>query len=198
MSTVRIGAAAALYDLAPSTVRWWERQGVLGQPPRHGGVRRYRERDLRRLGLVYVCHVTGMMPLDKTAIVASGDADLATWRRTVREQVREVERGIDRMQAARKYLCHLLSCEDDDITECRYLDRELTAHTPRGRFPHTDLCTAAGIGHRDESSACCDENRCGDCRGPLTQTGRGRPRKYCSRSCQQRAYRTRTEPVPRP
>jgi hypothetical protein len=32
---------------------------------------------------------------------------------------------------------------------------------------------------------------CARCGGPLTQCGRGRPRKYCQASCRQRAYEHR-------
>ncbi|WP_131724837.1 MerR family transcriptional regulator, partial [Mycobacteroides abscessus] len=35
--TVNIGEAAALYDVAPSTLRWWEKQGVLSSPAQHSG-----------------------------------------------------------------------------------------------------------------------------------------------------------------
>jgi MerR HTH family regulatory protein len=73
-NTVQIGQAAALFGLAPSTVRWWEKQGVL--PPSHqaAGKRRYDRTDLRRIGLAYLCSVTGMMPLEQTAIVTSGSS----------------------------------------------------------------------------------------------------------------------------
>jgi AcrR family transcriptional regulator len=36
-----------------------------------------------------------------------------------------------------------------------------------------------------------DESRCSVCGAPTNPTGKGRPRAYCSRACQQRAYRER-------
>ncbi|MFI1868287.1 helix-turn-helix domain-containing protein [Streptomyces jumonjinensis] len=48
-----VGEAAALYGLAPSTVRWWERQGVLDPPARVGGKRLY---DLKA-ALEYLRHL---------------------------------------------------------------------------------------------------------------------------------------------
>lgn len=191
---VPIGAAAALYDLAPSTLRWWEERGLLGPPERDGAQRRYREPDLRRIGVAYLCCVTGMMPLAQAAVVTSGKARNEDWRRTVTTQIEELGNRMDQLAAAREYLSHLLTCTDDDVTECPYLDRELTAHTPRGRLPQADLVSAALAARRDEKPVESDETRCPSCAGPLPDGSRGRPRRYCSPACRQRAYRGRKEP----
>jgi AcrR family transcriptional regulator len=45
---------------------------------------------------------------------------------------------------------------------------------------------------RDES---CDETMCVVCSKPVATGGKGRPRDYCSRACQQRAYRKRASAV---
>lgn len=202
-----IGEAAALYGLAPSTVRWWERQGVLGQPARGGGRRIYLDTDLRRIGVAYLCCVVGKMPLDQAAVVTSGKAPHSVWQQTVGEQIGEIERRIEQLRAAKDYLHHLLRCEDDDMVECRFLERELTTHTPRGQVCDSDLVTAArsardaGPGPdtavaRNEiptDRPTRDENpgRCTGCRGRMPRLSRGRPRKYCSHACRQRAYRAR-------
>ncbi|GAA4524158.1 MerR family DNA-binding transcriptional regulator [Amycolatopsis samaneae] len=191
MSTVTIGEAAALYRLSPATLRWWERQGLLGSPGREGGRRCYRAEDLRRVGLAYLCRVAGMMPLDKAAIVTAGHAGLATWQATVREEIDRLQERITRLGAARDYLAHLLSCVDDDVVTCPYLDHELTTHTPRGRVPEPDILAAARAATRDESTPAGDETRCPGCHGSLPRATRGRPRRYCSHACRQRAYRAR-------
>ncbi|QDQ14217.1 MerR family transcriptional regulator [Streptomyces spectabilis] len=194
---VSIGAAAALYGLAPSTVRWWERQGVLDPPAREGGKRRYGDTDLRRIGLAYLCCVVGRMPLDQAAVVTSGKATRGAWQDAIEAQLVQVERQMAELEAARRYLRHALSCTDDDIAGCcPVLDAELTAHTPRGRAPAGDLVTAARTARppRDETPAPTpprDETLCPSCRDPLPSTPRGRPRTYCSAACRQRAYRAR-------
>ena len=111
-----------------------------------------------------------------------------------------MEQRIEQLEASKDYLRHLMCCEDDDIAECRFLEREVSAHTPRGRVSDSDLVAAARAAGdtlvRDETPADRsprEENpaRCNGCRGPVPQSSRGRPRKYCSRACQQRAYRAR-------
>ncbi|WP_242907727.1 MerR family transcriptional regulator [Actinomadura terrae] len=205
---VLIGEAAALYDIAPSAVRWWERLGVLNPPARDGGKRVYRDADLRRMGIAYLCCMVGKMPLDQAAVVTSGKSTRDAWQRTVGEQIDQLSQQIARLEAARSYLRHLLNCEDDDMAQCAYLEGELLARTPRGRIAETDLVTAARTAHqgeqprgeappRDENLAdhsSRDENlgRCAACAKPVTRASRGRPRKYCSRACRQRAYRARS------
>ncbi|MGV9313932.1 helix-turn-helix domain-containing protein [Streptomyces sp. NPDC003691] len=209
---VSIGEAAALYGLAPSTVRWWEDRGVLDPPARAGGKRLYGEADLRRLGLAYLCCVVGRMPLDQAAVVTSGKAAIPAWRTAVGEQMELLEQRIGQLRAALEYLRHLRLCEDDDIVrDCPLLESELAAHTPRGAVPGADLVSAAraaravGIRHTetgsgdesppgaasgspsgDESPVCCPG--CGE---PVRPASGGRPRTYCSAVCRQRAYRAR-------
>lgn len=197
-SRVPIAAAAALFDLPASTVRWWERAGVLPPPDRAGGRRRYDYRDLRRLGLAYLCCVTGMMPLDKAAVVTTGRAGHADWQREVRHQIGVIEERIRRLHGARSYLEHLLTCTDDDPAgQCPMLEKELRQFTPRGRIPVADLLAAAEYAdaHRaaqsgDETSTFGDET-CPVCAAPLDQPDSGRKRRYCSAACRQRAYRSR-------
>ncbi|QWF81973.1 helix-turn-helix domain-containing protein [Amycolatopsis sp. CA-230715] len=192
---VHIGQAAALYGLAPSTVRWWESQGVLDPPARDGGKRVYTDADLRRIGVAYLCCVVGKMPLDQAAVVTSGKAPHGTWQRAVGDQIESMGQRIEQLEAARDYLRHLLSCHDDDMAQCRFLAGELSARTPRGSVADVDLVAAAraaGKG-RDENHASDDEKpeTCAMCAGPIARGKRGRRRKYCSPACRQQAYRTR-------
>ncbi|MFD6433784.1 MerR family transcriptional regulator [Streptomyces venezuelae] len=196
---VLIGEAAALYGLAPSAVRWWERKGLLDPPAREGGKRRYDETDLRRIGLAYLCCVVGRMPLDQAVVVTSGKATRDAWQTVIETQLAQVEEQMVQLEAARGYLRHALDCTDDDIAgECPVLDAELAEHTPRGRFPDSDLVTAARTAHdrRDEKTVDHPEGDekpglCPSCEGPVAPPSRGRPPTYCSPACRQRAYRAR-------
>ncbi|GAA1600099.1 hypothetical protein GCM10009804_65980 [Kribbella hippodromi] len=144
MSTVPIGPAAALYEVAPSTLRWWEREGVLGTDRGADGRRRYGDEELRLIGFVYLCHVVGLMPLDKTAIVVGAAVERERWQRTVNEEIAALDARIDDLTAAREYLRHLLTCTSDPPVDCAHLHAELLRRTPVGRFPDTtDLTTAA-------------------------------------------------------
>ncbi|MGX1807178.1 helix-turn-helix domain-containing protein [Nocardia sp. NPDC055321] len=200
---VSIGQAAALFGLTPSTLRWWESEGVLPAPPRRNGHRVYDEPALRRIGLAYLCRVTGAMPLQHAATVTNGSRN-AHWHNSVRSHADQLADRIDQLRSAHAYLLHLLQCPDDDIVgDCPDLAAELIEHTPRGRIAGTDLLDAAGSHPehpptrppRDETTRARDENRarpdcCAVCATPLARATRGRRRVYCSRACQQKRYRS--------
>ncbi|WP_040509409.1 helix-turn-helix domain-containing protein [Gordonia soli] len=199
-----IGDAAALFGIAPSTVRWWERQGVLPDPSRSGGRRVYDATELRRIGLAYLCSVTGSMPLERTASVTVGNRH-AQWQSVIRDHAAVIDATIEELLNARAYLVHLLLCTDDDMaTNCPHLDDELRRHTPRGRIAESDLVAAAMFagrqtdrlstrddmsGVRDEMGPGPDAPSCASCGSPVERSARGRPRKYCSQACRQRRYR---------
>ncbi|AFU02510.1 MerR family transcriptional regulator [Nocardia brasiliensis] len=202
---VSIGQAAALYCLAPSTLRWWEHQQVLPAPPRVNGHRVYTETELRRIGLAYLCCVVGAMPLDQAAVVTGGSRD-QRWQRTVQQHAGVIAQKIEQLRSTHEYLLHLVQCPDDDIVgQCPDLDDELMRHTPRGRLATADFIAAAqsipaSATHTDcdESGLPRDENierphPCVVCAAPVTQADRGRRRKYCSRACRQRQYRRNAE-----
>ncbi|WP_433701031.1 MerR family transcriptional regulator [Nocardiopsis sp. CA-288880] len=206
-SGIPIGEAAALYGLAPSTLRWWEARRVLPEPPRVNGRRVYTEADLRRVGLAYLCSVTGAMPLEQVAVVTNG-AGNAEWQRAVIEQAADIENRIGRLRSAHAYLLHLLKCPDDDIlAECPHLDGELARHTPRGSVhaggtegaaapPGPVRRPAPGRRLHDEKAFRRDERGraaglCAVCAEPVVQPAHGRRRRYCSRACRQRRYRER-------
>jgi DNA-binding transcriptional MerR regulator len=208
---VRIGDAAALYGVTPSTLRWWERAGVLEPPGRIGGKRVYLTRDLRRIGLAYLFCVTGRMPLEQAApLVSARGGGAGARRRAIEEQIDRLDRQIEQLRGARAYLEHLLWCPGDDIAaNCPELEDELALHTPRGRLGEPDLLAAAraaGGGRgtvrkplRDGRKAAiryekppAADGSCAACGRPLSRAPRGRPPKHCSPACRQRAYRART------
>lgn len=58
----------------------------------------------------------------------------------------------------------------------------------------SDLFTDPKRDETPEPPGVCDEtSRCAECGAPLERAATGRPRDYCSRSCQARAYRARKE-----
>ncbi|WP_413467984.1 MerR family DNA-binding transcriptional regulator [Mycobacterium sp. RTGN4] len=200
---VAIGQAAALYGLAPSTLRWWEAKRVLPEPPRVNGRRVYTDTELRCIGLAYLCCITGAMPLERASVVTRGNRNMH-WHNIVNGHAAVLKEKMAQLQSAHDYLMHLLGCPDDDIVgQCPDLDEELINHTPRGRAADQDLVSAArslsasGLNpsnDRDEMATRRDENRpsvsrCAVCAAPFTQPARGRRRTYCSRACQQKNYR---------
>jgi MerR family copper efflux transcriptional regulator len=178
---VTIGEAAARYGLATSTLRWWERQGLLEPAERRGGQRRYGPAELRRIGLIHLARNTGLMSLDQIGALLVG-APGKHWHETVRDRIRDLDQQVERLITAREALTHTLRCPAAHPTECRHLDDVLSQVVSTRRFRHGDETRAV----TGTSPA-----HCTDCERPLLRARTGRPRSYCSRACQQRAYRAR-------
>lgn len=175
---VTIGEAAARYGLATSTLRWWEKQGLLEPAARRGGQRRYGAAELRRIGLIHLARNTGLMSLDQIGSLLAGAPNGKHWHETVRDRIRDLNQHVERLITAREALTNTLRCPADHPTQCHHLDGVLSQVVSR---------------KRDETSATTDVGaaRCAACERPLPRARTGRPRSYCSRACQQRAYRAR-------
>ncbi|WP_207791551.1 MerR family transcriptional regulator [Sandaracinobacteroides saxicola] len=59
MSSFTVGQLAAHGDVGVETVRFYQRKGLLNEPPRHGGIRRYGSEDVRRLRFIKRAQAAG-------------------------------------------------------------------------------------------------------------------------------------------
>jgi MerR family copper efflux transcriptional regulator len=129
---VTIGEAATRYGLAASTLRWWERQGLLEPAERRGRQRRYGPAELRRIGLIHLARNTGLMSLDQIGALLAR-APGTHWHETVRDRIRDLDQQVERLMTAREALTHTLRCPADHPTQCRHLDDVLSQVASRKR-----------------------------------------------------------------
>jgi MerR family redox-sensitive transcriptional activator SoxR len=112
MTSMTIGEVAARAGLNTSHIRYYERVGVLPEPERVSGQRRYDEEVLHRLAIVDVAQRAGFT-LDEVR-------DLTTPR--VRElaarKLPEVETLIKRAQAVREWLQVAQTCDCETVDVC--------------------------------------------------------------------------------
>ncbi|WP_219825475.1 MerR family transcriptional regulator [Nonomuraea typhae] len=113
---VPIREVADGFAIPISTLHYWERQGLL-TPDRRGGQRRYDAGQLRRIALIQLWRETGMLSIaDITAILTGRDA--GGWRDTVSGRIEAIGEQIERLDAARTYLSHLLTCTHEPLEAC--------------------------------------------------------------------------------
>lgn len=193
--TLGIGEAAGLFGLAPSTLRWWDRCGLLDPQRAAHGRRGSGEAELNRFALGHMARRSGRLSLAEIASLAVGPTargDQPRWHGTVRSRITIVEEQLAELASARAYLLHLLECHRDDLAECPVFTQHVRDRYPR---PWDVVATA----ERDETEARAappGEDPCRTCGRPLSQPQTGRRRAYCSRACQQRAYRSRRPTAP--
>lgn len=119
-----IGELAGRAGVATSTVRFYERRGLLVADARRSGQRRYRPSALHRLAFIRLMQDAGLSLDDVAGILAAGSAD--EWKAIARRRLAALEAEIDKLQLARDYLRGALACRHEHpATECRVMRAEI-------------------------------------------------------------------------
>ena len=105
---ITISQLAASAQVNVETVRYYQRRGLLAEPPRGGGIRRYGEGDLRRLQFIRAAQSAGFT-LDEIAELLRLDstADRARARTLAQDRIKALDEKIAELQAARQSLSRL-------------------------------------------------------------------------------------------
>ncbi len=127
-----IGDVARLAGVATSTVRFYERRGLLAADARRSGQRRYRAASLRRLVFIGMLQDAGLTLEDIHGILDASDVD--EWKAIARERLDALDAAISQLQQAREYLAGALLCRyDHPATDCQIMgaeiDRRLASRT---------------------------------------------------------------------
>lgn len=124
------GAPLAIGDLASragvptSTVRYYERRGLLLPDARRSGQRRYTPESLRRLVFIGMLQDAGLSLDDIAGILGAGT--VAEWKAIAHRRADALDAEIARLAQARAYLRGALLCRfDHPATECRIMGAEI-------------------------------------------------------------------------
>lgn len=127
---VGIGEAARRVGIAPSAVRYYEREGLLHPVPQPGGRRRYDDQALRRLAFVALSREMG---LDLAAIRTVLDPEPGEWVPAVEAQIARLDERIGQLQRTRAVLEQARDCPaPDPVRDCPYLGEALDARMAGG------------------------------------------------------------------
>ena len=116
-----IGQVAERAGLNTSHIRFYERTGVLPQPERVWGQRRYREEVLHRLSIIDVAQRAGLT-LEEIAPLTGPDSRSADASRHIRalagEKLPQIDALIAGAQAVRQWLQAARSCDCESVDVC--------------------------------------------------------------------------------
>jgi MerR family redox-sensitive transcriptional activator SoxR len=123
--TLTIGQLARQAGLNPSAIRYYESVGLLPQPERESGQRRYDSEALRRLQVIDVAKRAGFT-LDEAAVLlatdGSGSPAHAQLRELAERKLPEVEALVERAQAMHAWLSTAMTCHCDTLDVCALFD----------------------------------------------------------------------------
>jgi MerR family transcriptional regulator, redox-sensitive transcriptional activator SoxR len=112
MTSMTIGEVAARAGLNTSHIRYYERVGVLPEPERVSGQRRYDDAVLHRLAIVDVAQRAGFS-LDEVRELTTPRV-----RELAERKLPEVEALIKRAQAVREWLQVAQTCDCETVDVC--------------------------------------------------------------------------------
>jgi MerR family redox-sensitive transcriptional activator SoxR len=120
-----IGELARRTVRRPSAIRYYEEIGLLPEPERVGGRRRYREESVRTLAVIDTAQRAGLSLDEIKALLAAQPGDAAAMealRRIAEQRLPELDAKIERAQLVRRWLEAAEKCECPSLDECCLFD----------------------------------------------------------------------------
>jgi MerR family transcriptional regulator, copper efflux regulator len=130
-----IGQVAARAGVATSTIRYYERRGLLTADARASGQRRYKTETLRRLVFIGMLQDAGLA-LDEIGGILYA-ANVAEWKAIAARRLAALDEQIVQLQHSRDILAGALFCRfDHPATDCHVMgaeiDRRVEQHQDSG------------------------------------------------------------------
>ncbi len=124
VAQLTIGEVARRAGVATSTIRFYERRGLLQADCRQSGQRRYRVETLRRLVFIGMLQDAGLSLDDIAGVLSAGAVD--DWKAIARKRLEVLDEEIRALERARGYLSGALLCRfDHPATECKVMGAEI-------------------------------------------------------------------------
>src|SRR5690242_8646583 len=116
-----IGELSEVSGLPASTIRYWEKMGVLPKPARTSGQRRYSPDAVHQLATLRLAQSCGFC-LDEMRYLLHGfGRDVAPprrWQELARKKRQELEEQIGRLEAMRDLVDRVIRCQCLTLSEC--------------------------------------------------------------------------------
>jgi MerR family transcriptional regulator, redox-sensitive transcriptional activator SoxR len=129
-SRLTIGELARQAGLMTSAIRYYESVGLLPEPARERGQRRYGGDTLRRLQVIDVAKRAGFSLEEARVLLATGDGGPpahARLRELAERKLPEVDELIARAQAMRAWLLTARGCTCETLDVCALFEADPTA-----------------------------------------------------------------------
>jgi DNA-binding transcriptional MerR regulator len=116
-----ISELAKAFAVQPSTLRFYERVGLLSPAGRIGGKRRYDKAAETRLAFILSTKNSGFTLAEIKGLISAasrGTAPRKLWRQATKAKRLRLEREIQRLQAAQRSLMRKAACRCQTLSDC--------------------------------------------------------------------------------
>ena len=117
-TTLSIGELALRADVAATTLRYYERIGLIQSPARVGGQRRYDDSIVARLEVIRLCKAAGFALEEIQLLFADEAPGRPTSRALAQAKLAEIDTRIAELQRAREIIEWGMRCTCPSIDEC--------------------------------------------------------------------------------
>ena len=153
-ANLTIGQVARRLGINTSAIRYYESVGVLPQPARMSGQRRYAADTVRRLQVIDIAKRAGFSLEDARVLLATDDSGAPAYeqvRDLAERKLPEVDALIERAQAMRRWLSTATTCGCETLDVCALFEANGLRPDPPPNSGTTDLAITRVGG--DERSA---------------------------------------------
>ena len=129
-----IGQLSKRSAVPASTIRYWERIGVMPEPIRRSGQRRYPQEALQRLAVLRLAKMCGFHLEEMRQLVQGFRADVApssSWRELARKKQAEIDQQVARLVAMRRLVKSVRRCKCLNWTECGRVAASVLGRGPK-------------------------------------------------------------------
>lgn len=126
MDLLTIGELARQSGRSASSIRYYEQIGLLPEPVRISGQRRYPQDTVRVLAMIHIAKHAGLS-LEQIKAVLAGPDNVAELRLAAARKLPEVAAMIERAVLARDWLELATMCQCRGLEECALFDENVVA-----------------------------------------------------------------------
>lgn len=122
MKELDIGQVAKLSGVVPSTLRFYEKKGLIRPIGRHGLRRQYHEDVLNKLQLIALGQIAGFT-LDEMAGMFDAQGKITLDREKMHRRAQQIDSTIRRLKLLSSGLKHVAKCTEPEHTQCEEFKR---------------------------------------------------------------------------
>jgi DNA-binding transcriptional MerR regulator len=123
-----IGEVASKSGMAASTLRYYEREGIVTSADRNGLRRQYRVEALDILAIVAMCQRAGFTLAEIKTLLATGGG--RAWKDLAARKRDELRDQISHMTTIADQLDHALGCPSPNVFDCEHFQAALQQALP--------------------------------------------------------------------
>ena len=118
-----IGDVARRAGVLPTTLRYYESIGLLPDPARENGSRRYDSSVFQRLEMIQTAQQAGFTLAEVRVLfdeILWSDSPAAKWNSLIQRKLQEINNMLVNIQSMKQLLEDILNCDDAHLAECMF------------------------------------------------------------------------------